>query len=52
MLISEFGKDYGTYFSIFQLIASEKNTQSEIDSIIEKNTGTYLVNLEKESLFF
>ncbi|KAA6319629.1 hypothetical protein EZS27_030504, partial [termite gut metagenome] len=25
-----------------------KNTQSEIDSIIEKNTGAYLVNLEKE----
>ncbi|KAA6306712.1 hypothetical protein EZS27_041624, partial [termite gut metagenome] len=27
---------------------SGKNTQSEIDSIIEKNTGAYLVNLEKE----
>ncbi|KAA6346696.1 hypothetical protein EZS27_005780, partial [termite gut metagenome] len=48
LLVSEFGKEYGTYFSILQLIASGKNTQSEIDSIIEKNTGAYLVNLEKE----
>jgi hypothetical protein len=48
LLISEFGKEYGTYFSILQLIANGKNTQSEIDSIIEKNTGTYLTNLEKE----
>ncbi len=48
LLVSEFGKEYGTYFSIMQLIASGKTTQSEIDSIIEKNTGAYLVNLEKE----
>ncbi|MEA4867727.1 hypothetical protein SDC9_73047 [bioreactor metagenome] len=48
LLISEFGKEYGTYFSILQLIASGKTTQSELDSIIEKNTGAYLVNLEKE----
>jgi AAA+ ATPase superfamily predicted ATPase len=48
LLISEFGKEYGTYFSILQLIASGKTTQSEIDSIICKNTGAYLVNLEKE----
>ncbi|GHT01264.1 ATPase [Bacteroidia bacterium] len=48
LLISEFGKEYGTYFSILQLIAAGKNTQSGIDSIIEKNTGAYLANLEKE----
>ncbi|HBX19811.1 MAG TPA: ATPase [Porphyromonadaceae bacterium] len=48
LLISEFGKEYGIYFSILQLIASGKTTQSEIDSIIGKNTGAYLVNLEKE----
>ena len=48
LLISEFGKEYGTYFSILQLIASGKTTQSEIDSIINKNTGAYLANLEKE----
>lgn len=48
LLITEFGKEYGTYFSILQLIASGKIVQSEIDSIIGKNTGAYLVNLEKE----
>ena len=46
LLISEFGRDYSIYFSILQLIAAGKNTQSEIDSIIGKNTGAYLVNLE------
>ena len=48
LLVSEFGKEYGTYFSILQLIASGKTTQSEIDSVIGKNTGAYLVNLERE----
>ncbi len=48
LLVSEFGKEYGTYFSILQLIASGKNTQSEIDSVIGKNTGAYLANLERE----
>ena len=48
LLVAEFGKEYGVYFSILQLIASGKTTQSEIDSIIEKSTGAYLVNLEKE----
>lgn len=48
LLVSEFGKEYGNYFSILQLIASGKTTQSEIDSIIGKNTGAYLANLEKE----
>jgi len=46
LLVSEFGRDYGTYFSILQLIAAGKTTQSEIDSIIGKNTGAYLANLE------
>lgn len=48
LLISEFGKEYSTYFSILQLIASGKNSQIEIDSIIEKNTGAYLSNLADE----
>jgi len=46
LLVAEFGKDYITYFSILQLVASGKNTQSEIDSIIGKNTCAYLANLE------
>ena len=46
ILISEIGKDYGTYFSILKCIADGLTTQSEIDSIIQKNTGSYLQNLQ------
>ena len=48
LLVSEFGRDYSTYFSILQLIAAGKTTQSEIDGVIGKNTGAYLVNLENQ----
>ena len=48
LLISEFGRDYGIYFSILQLIAAGKNSQSEIDSVIGKNTGAYLARLDAE----
>ena len=48
LLVSEFGRDFSVYFSILQLIAAGKTTQSEIDSIIEKNTGAYLANLENQ----
>ncbi|MDE5874896.1 MAG: ATP-binding protein, partial [Muribaculaceae bacterium] len=34
LLISEFGKDYGTYFSILQAIAEGKTTQSEIQNTL------------------
>ena len=45
LLLFEFGRDYGTYFSILQLIAAGMTTQSEIDSVIGKNSGAYLSNL-------
>ena len=48
LLVMEFGREYGIYFSILQLIATGKTKHSEIDSIIGKNTGAYLSNLEKE----
>lgn len=51
LLISEFGRDYGTYFSILQLIAGGMTTQSEIDSVIGKNTGAYLNNMNEDYLF-
>lgn len=51
LIVSEFGKEYGTYFSILQLIASGMTTQSQIDSIIGKNTGTYLANLVRDYSF-
>lgn len=48
ILVSEFGKEYSTYFSVMQLIASGKTTRVEIDSIIGKNTGAYLQNLDED----
>ena len=48
LLVSEFGRDYGTYFSILQLIAGGMTLQSEIDSVIGKNTGAYLNNLHED----
>lgn len=48
MLIGEFGKQYTNYFGIMQLIANGLTTQKEIDSVVGKNTGTYMQTLEKE----
>lgn len=47
-LIEEFGKDYGTYFSILSCIARGKNTRSEIEDMIGREVGGYLTNLEKD----
>lgn len=47
ILVSEIGKDYGTYFSILGLVSAGLTSQSEIDSVIKKNCGSYLQNLEK-----
>lgn len=48
VLIDEFGKDYGNYFSILSLIASSKNGRGEIESILNMDVGGYLERLEKE----
>ena len=47
-LIEEFGKDYGTYFSILSCIARGKNTRSEIEDMIGREVGGYLTNLETD----
>jgi hypothetical protein len=46
LLIQEFGKDYGMYFSILELIASGNTSRPEIESILQKSVGGYLKNLE------
>jgi AAA+ ATPase superfamily predicted ATPase len=48
VLVDEFGKDYGNYFSILSLIASSKNERSEIESILNMEIGGYLDRLEKD----
>lgn len=48
VLIEEFGKDYGSYFSVLSLIASSKTSRQDIESIMEVSVGGYLEKLEKE----
>jgi len=48
VLIEEFGKEYGNYFSILSLIASGKTSRVEIESIMEMQTGGFLERLEQD----
>lgn len=48
ILIEEFGKDYGIYFSILSAIARGKTSRSEIEAVVGKEIGGYLTKLEKE----
>jgi AAA+ ATPase superfamily predicted ATPase len=48
VLIDEFGKDYGNYFSVLSLIAASKTDRSEIESILQTPVGGYLDRLEKD----
>lgn len=48
VLIDEFGKDYGNYFSILSLIALSKTSRPEIESVLNMNVGGYLDKLENE----
>ena len=44
---NEFGSDYTTYYSILQLIASGMNHRGDIDGALQKDSGTFLQNLEQ-----
>ena len=44
---NEFGSDYTTYYSILQLIANGMNHRSDIDGALQKDSGTFLQNLEQ-----
>lgn len=46
LLIEEFGKDYGIYFTILTAIASGHTQRSQIEDIIGKEIGGYLTLLE------
>ncbi len=48
LLIEEFGKEYGTYFSILELISIGKTGRSEIQAILESDVGGYLDRLERD----
>jgi AAA+ ATPase superfamily predicted ATPase len=48
VLIDEFGKDYGNYFSILMLIAGSKTARTEMESMMNMNLGGFLDRLENE----
>lgn len=48
ILIEEFGKDYGVYFSILSAIARGKTSRSEIENMVGREIGGYLTKLENE----
>jgi len=48
ILVSEFGRDYATYFSVLELVAGNKTSLSEIDSVLGTSSAPYLANLEKD----
>jgi AAA+ ATPase superfamily predicted ATPase len=48
VMIDEFGRDYGNYFSILMLIASSKTSRSDMESIMGTTLGGYLDKLEHE----
>lgn len=48
LLIEEFGKDYGTYFSILELISMGRTGRTEIEAMLEKEIGGYLERLERD----
>jgi len=45
VLIGEFGKDYGMYFTILELLSLGKTGRGEIESILQKDIGGYLDRL-------
>lgn len=48
ILIEEFGKDYGIYFSILSAIARGRNTRAAIEQSIGREVGGYLSKLEDD----
>lgn len=48
LLIEEFGRDYLSYFSILELISQGKTARTEIESLLEKDVGGYLMRMEED----
>lgn len=48
MLLGEFGKDYGRYFSILSAIASGHTQRSRIEDIVGEEVSGYITRLEKD----
>lgn len=48
VLVEEFEKEYGVYFSVLAAIAGGRNTRNEISQALGRDVGGYLTRLEKD----
>lgn len=48
MLIEEFGKEYGVYFTILSLIAEGTNTRAALNDILRRELSGYLTRLDDD----
>ena len=48
VLVQEFGKEYGTYFSILSAIARGITTRNEIEQLVGTSIGGFLTRLEND----
>jgi AAA+ ATPase superfamily predicted ATPase len=48
ILIEEFGRDYGIYFSILSEIAQGHTKRSELEDILNREIGGYLTKMERD----
>ena len=48
MLVEEFDKEYGVYFSILCAIARGRTTRNEIEQTVGRQVGGYLARLEED----
>ena len=48
VLVDEFGKDYGTYFSVLSGIARGRTTRNELEQTLGTNVGGHLARLEED----
>lgn len=46
LLVEEFGKEYGTYFTVLSSIAAGRTTRNEIEQTVGGSAGGYLTKLE------
>lgn len=46
LLTMEFGREYGTYFAILQLMSEGKTSRPAIESILGRSVGSYIENLK------
>ena len=48
VLVEEFEKEYGVYFSVLAAIAGGRNTRNEISQALGRDVGGYLTRLERD----